>query len=39
MNHRDAALAAMRGQPVDHIPFIGRMGLWFNYHHTQSVSS
>jgi uroporphyrinogen-III decarboxylase len=31
MNHRDAALAAMRGQPVDHIPFIGRMELWFNY--------
>ncbi|MCL5998091.1 MAG: uroporphyrinogen decarboxylase family protein [Chloroflexi bacterium] len=33
MNHRDCALAAMRGQPVDHIPFIARMDLWFNYHH------
>ena len=32
MNHRDLALAAMRGQPVDHIPFIARMELWFDYH-------
>jgi uroporphyrinogen-III decarboxylase len=32
MNHRDLALAAMRGQPVDHIPFIGRMDLWYTFH-------
>ena len=23
----------MRGQPVDHIPLIASMYLWFNYHH------
>jgi uroporphyrinogen-III decarboxylase len=32
MNHRDLALAAMRGQPVDHIPFIARMELWYEFH-------
>ncbi len=32
MNQRDCAMAAMRGQPTDHIPFIARMELWFNYH-------
>ena len=32
MNHRDRALAAMRGQPVDHIPFIARMDLWYSFH-------
>ena len=32
MNHRDLALAAMRGQPVDHIPFIARMDLWYTFH-------
>ena len=32
MNHRDLALAAMRGQAVDHIPFIGRMDLWYTFH-------
>lgn len=32
MNHRHLALAAMRGQPVDHIPFIGRMDLWYSFH-------
>lgn len=32
MNHRDLALAAMRGHPVDHIPFIGRMDLWYTFH-------
>jgi uroporphyrinogen-III decarboxylase len=32
MNHRQRALAAMRGQAVDHIPFIGRMELWYGYH-------
>ena len=32
MNQRDCAYAAMRGQPVDHIPFVARMELWFYYH-------
>jgi uroporphyrinogen-III decarboxylase len=32
MNHRDRALAAMRGQLVDHIPFIARMDLWYTFH-------
>jgi uroporphyrinogen-III decarboxylase len=31
MNHRDRALAAMRGEPIDHIPFIARMDLWYSY--------
>jgi len=31
MNHRDLALAAMRGEPVDHVPFIARMDLWYGY--------
>ena len=35
MNHRDRALAAMRGQPVDRIPFIARMDLWYGYHHNR----
>jgi uroporphyrinogen-III decarboxylase len=37
MNHRDCALAAMRGQPVDHIPFIARMDLWYSFHHHQGT--
>ncbi len=37
MNHRDRALAAMRGQPVDHIPFIARMDLWYSFHHNQGT--
>ena len=37
MNHRDRALAAMRGQPVDHIPFIARMDLWYSYHRNQGT--
>lgn len=32
MNHRERALAAMQGLPVDRIPFIARMDLWYNYH-------
>lgn len=32
MNHRQRALAAMLGEPVDHIPFIARMDLWYSYH-------
>ncbi len=32
MSHRSDALAAMRGEKPSHIPFIGRMNLWYNYH-------
>ncbi len=35
MNQRERALAAMRGQPVDHIPFIARMDLWYSFHKNQ----
>ncbi|MHB1133080.1 MAG: uroporphyrinogen decarboxylase family protein [Chloroflexota bacterium] len=31
MTHRQRAVAAIRGEAVDHIPFIGRMELWYNY--------
>ena len=37
MNHRDRALAAMRGQPVDHIPFVARMELWHGFHHSRGT--
>lgn len=37
MNHRDRALAAMQGEPVDRIPFIARMELWYNYHHNMGT--
>ncbi len=37
MNHRDKALAAMSGQPVDHIPFIARMDLWYIFHHNRGT--
>jgi len=32
MSHLSDALAAMRGLPPAHVPFIGRMNLWYNYH-------
>jgi hypothetical protein len=32
MSHRSDAIAAMRGEPPEHIPFIGRMNVWYNYH-------
>lgn len=32
MTHRRRALAALRGEPVDRLPFIGRMELWHHYH-------
>ena len=32
MNQRDRAFAAMLGQPVDRVQFIGRMDLWYSYH-------
>jgi hypothetical protein len=31
LTHKRRALAAMRGEPVDHVPFIARMELWYNY--------
>jgi len=37
MNHRDRALAAMRGEPVDRIPFIARMDLWYSFHKNQGT--
>lgn len=37
MNHRERALAAMCGQPVDRIPFIARMELWHGYHQNQGT--
>ena len=37
MNHRDRALAAMRGEPVDRVPFIARMDLWYGYHHNRGT--
>ena len=30
MNHRERALAAMRGEPVDHIPFNARMDIMYS---------
>ena len=32
MTHRQRALAALQGAPVDRLPFIGRMELWYQYH-------
>ena len=37
MTHRERALAALRGKPVDRIPFIARMELWYNYHHSMGT--
>ena len=37
MNHRERALAAMRGNKVDHIPFIARMDLWYSFHKNQDT--
>jgi hypothetical protein len=37
MNHRERALAAMRGEPVDRIPFIARMDLWYSFHKNQGT--
>ncbi len=31
MTHRQRAIAAIRGDPVDRIPFIARMDLWYNH--------
>jgi len=37
MNHRERSLAAMRGEPVDRIPFIARMDLWYSFHKNQGT--
>jgi uroporphyrinogen-III decarboxylase len=37
MNHYDRAVAAMRGDPVDRIPFIGRMDLWYSFHRNRGT--
>jgi uroporphyrinogen-III decarboxylase len=37
VNHRDRALAAMRGRPVDRIPFIARMDLWYGFHRSRGT--
>ncbi len=37
MTHRQRAVAAIRGEPVDHLPFIGRMELWYNYNHNRGT--
>ena len=37
MNHHDRAVAALRGEPVDHIPVIGRMELWHSFHLNQGT--
>jgi uroporphyrinogen-III decarboxylase len=37
VNHRDSALAVMRGEPVDRIPFIARMELWYLFHRNQGT--
>ena len=37
MNHRERALAAMRGESVDRIPFIARMDLWYSFHKNQGT--
>jgi hypothetical protein len=37
MNQRDLAIAAMRGEPVDRIPFIARMDLWYSFHRNRAT--
>jgi uroporphyrinogen-III decarboxylase len=37
MNHRERALAAIKGYQVDHIPFIARMDLWYSFHKNQNT--
>ena len=31
MTHRQRAIAAIRGERPDRVPFIGRMDLWYAY--------
>lgn len=37
MSIRSDALKALRGQRPEHIPFIARMDLWYNYHHSKGT--
>lgn len=37
MSHRSDALAAMRGEKPARVPFIARMSLWYNYHHSRGT--
>jgi hypothetical protein len=37
MTQRSDALKAMRGQKPEHIPFIGRMDLWYNYNRAKGT--
>jgi len=37
MTHRQRALAAIRGEPVDRLPFIARMDLWYNYNYNRGT--
>ena len=37
MTHRQRAVAAIRGEAVDRIPFIARMDLWYNYNHNRGT--
>jgi len=33
VNHRERILAALNGQPVDRLPWVPRLDLWFNANH------
>ena len=37
MNHRDRMLAALKGQPIDQIPWVPRMDLWYIAHHARGT--
>src|SRR3990172_4474931 len=37
MNHRDRMLAALRGQPIDQIPWVPRMDLWCIAHRARGT--
>jgi Uroporphyrinogen decarboxylase (URO-D) len=37
MTQRQRAVSAIRGEPPDRIPFIGRMDLWYNYNHNRGT--
>lgn len=37
MTHRQRAVAAIKGQKPDRIPFIGRMDLWYAYNHNRGT--
>lgn len=37
MTHRDRILAALRGEPPDHLPWVPRLLLWYNAHRHQGT--